>query len=274
MKVIIFLMVFVMTVANCFAEAEDCCVGKDTNILILYYSQTGVTKKVAEALQKELGADIEAIQATKPYDGDFKATIGRCMEEKKANILPHIRPIKSDLKKYDMIFLGYPVWFGTYATPVITLVNTFKFAGKQIVPFCTFGSGGIVESTEHLKKALPMAKVQNGFGIREARIAKLDRELERFLALNGFIAGEEEILPEFSEQKPVNDEDVKIFNAACGNYPMPLGTPISVGSRKTNTGIEYLYTANGKTPDGRDINSKIYIIVEKGKAPEFTLVVR
>lgn len=272
MKLFLFLLLIAMTTSNCFAQ--ECCEPKESNILILYYSQTGVTKKVAEELQKQLGADIERLEVTKPYDGDFKATIGRCMEEKKKGELPHLRPLKSDLKKYDIIFLGYPIWFGTYATPVITLVNTFKFAGRQIVPFCTFGSGGLVESAEHLKKALPMASIQNGYGIREARIARVEEEVERFLALGGFIAGEEEIYPDYSEQKPVTKDEVEIFDAACSNYQFPLGTPITVGSRKAGNAIEYLYFVNGKSPDGRDIESKIYVRVEKNKKPEFTLVVR
>ena len=277
MKTILLLFLLVLTASNCFAQdcdGEDCCDRKETNILILYYSQTGVTKKVAEELQKQLGADIEAIQATKPYDGNFEETIGRCMEEKKKGELPHIRPLKSDLKKYDIIFLGYPVWFGTYATPVITLVNTFKFGGKQIVPFCTFGSGGLIESTEHLKKALPMAKVQVGYGIREARISRAAEEVERFLALNGYIAGEVEILPDYSEQKPVTKNEEEIFNKACSGYKFPLGTPITVGSRKTKSGLDYLYYVKAKGMDGKEIESKIYVSVEKNKVPEFTLVVR
>ena len=277
MKCILFLMLLAMAVSNCFANEcnePDCCEPKETNILVLYYSQTGVTKKVAEELQKQLGADIEAIQATKPYDGDFGATIARCQEEMKKGELPHFRPLKSNLKKYNIIFLGYPVWFGTYARPVITLVNTFKFAGKQIVPFCTFGSGGLVESTEHLKKALSMAKIQDGFGIREARISRAKEEVERFLKLNGYVAGEVEIFPDYSEQKPVNKEEVEIFNKACSDYKFPLGTPITVGCRKTNCGIDYLYHVKAKGMDGKEIESKIYITVENNKKPEFTLVVR
>ena len=272
MKVLLVLMVLVMTVANCFAQEAGNI--KDSKILILYYSQTGVTKNVAEVLQKKLGADIEAIEATKPYDGTFDETIGRCLEEKKKGELPHIRPLKSDLKKYDIIFLGYPIWFGTYATPVITLVNSFKFADKQIVPFCTFGSGGLVESVEHLKKALPMAKIQNGFGIREARISKVEEEIEYFLIFNGYIAGEVEVFPEYSEQKPVTKEYVEIFNTACSGYKFPLGTPITVGSRKAGDRIDYLYFVKGKSPDGRNVESKIYVSVEKNQKPEFTLVVR
>ena len=272
MKILLMIMVFAMNVVNCFAQ--ECCEKKETNILILYYSQTGVTKMVAEELQKHLGADIEALEVTKPYDGSFDETIARCLDEKKKGELPHLRPFKSDLKKYDIIFLGYPVWFGTYATPVITLVNTFKFAGKQIVPFCTFGSGGLVESSEHLKKALPMAKIQSGYGIREARIKKVSDEVERFLELEGYIAGEAEIYPDYSEQKPVTKEEKDIFNAACSGYKFPLGTPITVGSRKAGDRIDYLYYVNGKSPDGRDVESKIYVSVEKNQKPEFTMVVR
>ncbi len=272
MKGILLLILLAMGVTSCFAGEN--CERKNTNILILYYSQTGVTKKAAEEIQKQLGADIEAIQVTKPYDGNFEETINRCIEERKKGELPHIRPLKSNLKKYDTIFLGYPVWFGTYARPVITLVKTFKFAGKQIVPFCTFGSGGLVESKEHLKKALPMAKIQDGYGIREARISKIKEEIDRFLKLNGYIPGEVEIFSDYSEQKPVTKEDVDIFNAACSGYKFPLGTPITVGCRKTSCGIDYLYFVNAKDKDGNDVESKIYISVENNKKPEFTLVVR
>lgn len=271
MKLLALLTIFIMSITNC--QAEN-CVNKKTDTLILYYSQTGVTKKVAEELQRRLGADIEEIQATKPYNGTFDETIKRCVVERNNNELPHIRPLKSDLKKYKTIFLGYPIWFGTYARPIITLVKSFKFANREIIPFCTFGSGGLVESEKHLKNDLPLAKIQSGFGIREARISKLEKELDRFLKLNGFIAGKAQIYPEYSQQRSVTNEEADIFNAACSGYKFPLGTPISVGCRKTSSGTDFLFIAKGKTPDGKEVNSKIYITVEKNEKPEFTMVVR
>lgn len=271
MTKIILLLSLIMLCNNCFAENAE---AKKNNTLILYYSQTGVTRKVAEHLQKQLGADIEAIEAEKAYNGDFNATIARCQEEMKNNELPKIKSLKSDLSKYDTIFLGFSVWFGTYARPVITLVKENKFEGKKIIPFCTFGSGGLVECTEQLKKDLPNATILNGYGVREARIARVAEELDRFLKENKFIEGTVETLEPYSEQKPVTEEEVKTFKAACDGYQFPLGTPITVGSRKTAKGIDYLYTVNGKTPDGKDVKSTIYVTVENGKTPEFTLVVR
>ena len=133
--------------------------------LVLYYSETGTTKTVAVELQKQLGADIESIECVKPYSGNFQETIQRGQREMQSNQWPELKALKSNLSKYDVIFLGYPIWFGTYANPIQTLVRNNDFAGKTIVPFCTFGSGGLNTSSDALKKALPKAKIQNGYGV-------------------------------------------------------------------------------------------------------------
>jgi len=106
--------------------------------LVLYYSQNGSTQAVAEELQKQLGADIESIEAVEPYSGDFQATIQRSGQEREKGETPALKPLKSKIADYDVIFLGYPIWFGTYAMPIATLVKEQDFEGKTIVPFCTF----------------------------------------------------------------------------------------------------------------------------------------
>ena len=123
--------------------------------LVLYYSETGTTKAVAQEIQKQLGADIDSIEAIKPYSGNFQETIQRGQREMQSGQTPALKPLKKDIDDYDIIFLGYPIWFGTYAMPIATLVKEHDFADKTIVPFCSFGSGGLNTSTEALKKALP-----------------------------------------------------------------------------------------------------------------------
>lgn len=142
--------------------AVSCGQKQSQKILVLYYSQTSNTKTVAEEIAGRLGADMEEIVAVNPYDGDFQATIDRCLKEREAGELPEIRPVASDLSAYDVIFLGYPVWFGTYAPPVITLLNQTDLSGKEVVSFCTFGSGGLDSSVRDLKAAQPGAKVLDG----------------------------------------------------------------------------------------------------------------
>ena len=101
--------------------------------LVLYYSENGTTKTVAEELQKQLGADIEAVEAVEAYTGDFQATIQRGNKERESGQWPAIKPLKKKIADYDVVFLGYPIWFGTYANPMVTLVKEQDFAGKTIL---------------------------------------------------------------------------------------------------------------------------------------------
>jgi flavodoxin len=244
--------------------------------LVLYYSETNNTKTVAEELQKQLGADIECIEAVKPYSGNFQETMQRGQREMQSGELPELKPLKKKIADYDIIFLGYPIWFGTYAVPIATLVKENDFAGKTIVPFCTFGSGGLNTSSEALKKALPKANIKTGYGVRTARVAAAPKELDRFLIENGYKAGTVTPLPDYSEQKPVTDADKDIFNAACSSYQFPLGTPVTVGSRKTPDGTDYKYIVKSQGFNGGESQSTIYVTVSKeaGAKPEFTQVVR
>ena len=245
-------------------------------VLVLYYSQTGTTQTVAEELQRQLGADIECIEAVNPYDGDFQATIERSGEEKKNGEVPEIKPIQANLDDYDVIFIGYPIWFGTYAMPIATLVKEHDFDGKTIIPFCTFGSGGLNSSTEDLKKALPKANIRQGYGVRSARVEAMPKELERFLIENGFKEGKVAPLPDYSEQEPVTEEDSLIFDAACSGYQFPLGTPLTVGKRQTEESTDYKFTVRSRGRNGEETTSTIYVTVgkEEGATPEFTEVVR
>jgi flavodoxin len=244
--------------------------------LVLYYSETGTTKAVAEELQKQLKADIESIEAVEPYTGDFQATMQRGQREMQKGETPAIKPLKSKIADYDVIFLGYPIWFGTYAMPIATLVKENDFEGKTIIPFCTFGSGGLNTSTDALKKALPKAVIKDGYGVRTARVAAAEKELDRFLKENGYKEGAVVPLPDYSAQQPVTDEEKAIFDAACSDYQFPLGTPSTVGKRQTEDSTDYMFTVKGRGFNGEESTSIIYVTVGKavGSKPEFTQVVR
>lgn len=244
--------------------------------LVLYYSETGSTKAVAEELQKQLQADIEAIEPVKPYSGNFQETMQRGQREMQSGETPELKALKAKLSDYDVIFLGYPIWFGTYAVPIATLVKENDFAGKTLVPFCTFGSGGLNTSSDALKKALPKAKIQQGYGIRTARVAAAAKELDRFLKENGYKQGTVTPLPAYSAQQPVTEQDKAIFDAACSSYQFPLGTPQTVGKRTTDDSTDYMFTVKSRGFDGTESTSTIYVTVgkEEGAKPEFTQVVR
>lgn len=245
-------------------------------VLVLYYSETGTTKTVAQELQKQIGADMEGIECVEPYSGIFQETIQRGQREMQSGQTPALKPLTKKLSDYDVIFLGYPIWFGTYALPIATLVRQYDFAGKTVVPFCTFGSGGLNTSTEALRKALPKAKIREGYGVRTARVAAAARELDRFLKENGYKKGSVKKLPDYSSQKPVTDAEKAIFDAACSSYQFPLGTPQTVGKRTTPDGTDYKFTVKSRGMNGQESTSIIYVTVgtSEGSKPEFTQVVR
>jgi len=255
------------------------CGPKTPKVLVLYYSQTSNTKTVAQEIATRLDADTEEIVAVNPYDGDFRATIERCMHEREHGTVTEIKPITADLAKYDVIFIGYPVWFGTFAPPVITFLDQTDLSGKKIVPFCTFGSGGLDSSVKDLMEKQPKAEVLPGYGVRAARMDAMPNEIDQFLKANGFLEGEYTKLEEFPEQHPVSEEEAAIFDAAVGDYPMMHAQAKTVASRTLPNGIEYLFTAVDLPREDRPNmppagEMQVYVTVVEGETPVFTRVVR
>ena len=273
-KMMLALVAVVIVAVACSSKKE----APQKKVLVLYYSQTSNTRTVAQEIATRLGADTEEIVPVKPYDGDFQATITRCQQDKEQGVLPELEPIKADLSQYDVIFLGYPVWFGTYAPPVAAFLESVDLDGKKIVPFCTFGSGGLVSSIRDLAAKQPNAELLAGYGVRAARIAAVPAEVDQFLKASGFIEGEYTKLEEFPEQHAVSEEESAIFDVAVGDYPMIKAKATTVASRTISGGTEYFFTAANlpreDAPDAPAGEIKVYVTALEGQAPEFTQVLR
>ena len=286
-KLLMLAAVAMMVVTSCSQKKES------PRVLVLYYSQTSNTKAVAEEIANSLDADIEEITLVEPYDTAFQATIERCKADREKGILPEINPLKSNVADYDWVFIGYPIWFGTYAPPIASLLEKVDLSDKWVVPFCTFGSGGLESSVKDLTEKQPNAKILPGYGVRAARMNAMPKEVDQFLkGYKTFIAmtdttqifkklqSESPFMPaDFPEQHPVSADEEAIFDAAVNGYPMLNAKAKTVASRTVLDGTEYLFTAMDKPreekpdmPPASEI--KVYVLVEKDKAPEFTKVVR
>lgn len=269
MKLMMALTVVAMAAASCGQKKED------PKMLVVYYSQTSNTKAVAQEIATRLNADMAEITAVNPYDGDFQATIDRCIKDREQGIDPEIAPLSVNVANYDVIFIGYPVWFGTFAPPMATFLKQTDLSGKKIVPFCTFGSGGLETSTKDLAELQPNAEILAGYGVRAARMDAMSEEVDQFLKASGFVEGEFFTPENFPEQHAVSDEEAAIFNAAVDGYPMLNAHSTTVASRTIPNGTEYLFTA-ANIPDERTQEGeiKVYVSVFEGKAPVFTKVIR
>lgn len=252
---------------------------KAPKTLVIYYSQTSNTKAVAQEIATKLGADLEEIVPVELYDGDFQATVERGKKELDEGNYPEIQPLKLNVADYEVVFVGYPVWFGTYAPPIFTFLEQVDLSGKKVVPFCTFGSGGLESSMKDLAKAEPKAEILPGYGVRAARLEAMTKEVDQFLKANGFIKGEYSKLEAFPEQHPVSEEEAAIFDAAVGDYPMIHAKATTVASRNLPDGMEYEFAAvdlprddnPNMLPSGE---LKVYVSVIGDEAPVFTKVIR
>lgn len=279
-KLMLVLATMMIVAVACGTKKKEAQKEETPKMLVLYYSQTSNTKAVAQEIANKLGADIEELVMVEPYDGDFNATIERCLKEREQEIVPEIQPVTANLANYDVIFIGYPVWFGTYAPPVIAFLNQADLSGKKIVPFCTFGSGGLESSMKDLAQAEPNAEILPGYGVRAARLDAMPKEIDEFLKASGFLEGEYTKLKEFPEQHEVSEEETAIFNAAVDGYPMLHAEAKTVATRALPDGMEYLFTAvdlpredkNAKMPPAGEM--QVYVTVANGEVPVFTKVVR
>ena len=110
--------------------------------LVAYYSLTGNTEKAAKIIQKQTEADLYKIETITPYPEEYSAQVKLAKEELESGYLPPIKSLPENIKDYDIIFIGSPVWWGTMATPVRTFLSSDALAGKTVVPFVTHGGGG------------------------------------------------------------------------------------------------------------------------------------
>lgn len=122
--------------------------------LVAYFSATGNTEGVASAIAERLGADVFAIEAAEPYteaDLNYNDDASRVSVERADGVNPELTQVTPDgWDGYDVVLLGYPIWWGEAAWPLRTFVAGNDFTGKTVVPFCTSGSSGIGDSADAL----------------------------------------------------------------------------------------------------------------------------
>lgn len=124
--------------------------------LVAYFSATGTTKALAEYAADAMGADIYEIVPEEPYtdadlnynDDNSRSTIE--MDDPSAR--PAISSSVENMEQYDIVFIGYPIWWGDAPRIVSTFVESYDFSGKTVIPFCTSGGSGIGSSGNNLEQ--------------------------------------------------------------------------------------------------------------------------
>jgi len=122
--------------------------------IVVYFSNTGTTEKAANYISEELNADIFKIKAVEPYtseDLNYSNSSSRAnIEQNDTNARPEIENKIENIEQFDVVYLGYPIWWGQAPKIMSTFLESYDFSGKTIIPFCTSHSSGIGSSDTNL----------------------------------------------------------------------------------------------------------------------------
>lgn len=135
-------------------------------ILVAYFSATGTTARVAERLAKDANADLYAITPSEPYtnaDLDWHDRQSRSsVEMNDPKSRPAIKNVKENIADYDVIFLGYPIWWDLAPRVVNTFLESLDMKGQTVIPFATSGGSSITNSVATLKRTYPELNWKEG----------------------------------------------------------------------------------------------------------------
>ena len=147
--------------------------------------KVGNTKIVADYISEFTGADQFEIKTSK-YDGmAYKPLCDLAKEEQEKGELPPFEG-SVDVKQYDVVFIGGPVWWGTYPQVMFTFFQKYDLSGKTLIPFTTHEGSGLGSCVEDVKKAYPKANVQQGFSMYGHDVCTGKERVEKWLKKLGY----------------------------------------------------------------------------------------
>ncbi|HQL88711.1 MAG TPA: flavodoxin [Lentisphaeria bacterium] len=159
-----------------------------TKIAIVYFSQTGNTRYLAEMIKAQTGGELIELIPQDAYSQEYREVVARGKRELEGKVKPPLKDGKTpSIENYDVVFIGSPNWFNTYATPLATFFAGNSFKGKVVIPFCTYGSR-VGNTLVDITKACPGAVAKEGFGApgKEVKEAKSKAKVQKWLDGLGF----------------------------------------------------------------------------------------
>jgi flavodoxin len=168
---------------------------KETRTLIAFFSRkgnnyrdgsivdlpVGNTEVAATMIQALAGGDLFHIDTVQAYPSDYTKATEVAQRELIQNARPALAGRIDSLEGYDVVFLGYPNWWGTMPMAVWTFLEAHDFAGKTILPFCTHEGSGLGQSERDIRKLCPGAHVLRGLAIRGGNVRKADKAIASWL---------------------------------------------------------------------------------------------
>ena len=163
--------------------------GADKKILIAYFSRAGEnynvgtvskgsTEVIAEMIAKETGGDLFKIEPVNPYPLNYNDTVRIARDEKRNNVRPKIKNKVNNLKNYDVIFLGYPIWHGDLPMVFYTFLDENNLSGKTIILFSTHEGSGLADTVNSIEKYTKGNVVRAALSVRGKKVQDSSEKVE------------------------------------------------------------------------------------------------
>ena len=150
-------------------------------VLIVYFSHSGNTRKLAELIHEQVGGDMVELRTAVPYPREYDAVVDMAKKEQRENARPSIVTELPDLMSYRTVFIGYPNWWGIFPMPVFTLLEKYDLGERTVVPFCTHEGSRLGRSERDLRRLCPHARILKGFEVRGSRVGEAREAVARWL---------------------------------------------------------------------------------------------
>ena len=168
---IIFITLLTIFMSNIQLQSQT----KGKKILVAYFSHSGNTRSVAYDICKKVDGEFFEIKTVKQYPADYNTVVEQAKREQKSDYRPELKSRLKDIRQYDVIFIGFPNWWGTYPQAVKVFLSQYDFSGKTIIPFCTHEGSELGRSVADLKKLCPKSHIQEGLAIRGSAVHNSDQ---------------------------------------------------------------------------------------------------
>ena len=136
------------------------------NPLVVYYSYSGITRRLAEDIALITDGNLRELKPQKPYSFSYNTAVKEAREEIEKGYCPPLLQGAEAIENTDVIFIGSPNWLKTFAPPVLSFLRAVDLSGKTIIPFCTHGGGGFGRMIEDYKKECNNSTIKDGIALR------------------------------------------------------------------------------------------------------------
>ena len=134
--------------------------------LIVYYSYSGITRRLAEDIALITDGDLRELNPQKPYSFSYNTAVKEARAEIEKGYCPPLLQGAEPIEDTDVIFVGSPNWLKTFAPPVLSFLRSVDLSGKTIIPFCTHGGGGFGRMIEDYKRECKNSIIKDGIALR------------------------------------------------------------------------------------------------------------